>query len=163
MIQTSRRLDSFLYEAAQKFEVFSNIQNWNLKITYRDWCPFQCLSNGITLMQIQSGRTVPLSNRYLYSVGTHFKKSRDFCDILRSHFTLFTTYMDWEVLPCLYLPLFRFQKYIFFSLANTWCEWRLVGAGWADFSPWAEKWCPAGPRKSRLEPAPAAFVVQPQF
>jgi hypothetical protein len=26
-IQTSRMLDSFLYEAAQNFEVFSNIQN----------------------------------------------------------------------------------------------------------------------------------------
>jgi hypothetical protein len=26
MIQTSRRLDSFLYEAAQNFEVFSSIQ-----------------------------------------------------------------------------------------------------------------------------------------
>ena len=27
VIQTSRRLDSFLYEAAQNFEVFSNILN----------------------------------------------------------------------------------------------------------------------------------------
>jgi hypothetical protein len=27
VIRTSRRLDSFLYEAAQNFEVFSNIQN----------------------------------------------------------------------------------------------------------------------------------------
>jgi hypothetical protein len=31
VIRTSRRLDSFLYEAAQNFEVFSNIQNRNLK------------------------------------------------------------------------------------------------------------------------------------
>jgi hypothetical protein len=30
--QTSRRLDSFLHEAAQKFEVFSNIQDQKLKI-----------------------------------------------------------------------------------------------------------------------------------
>jgi hypothetical protein len=29
VIRTSRRLDSFLYEAAQKFKVFSNIQKWN--------------------------------------------------------------------------------------------------------------------------------------
>ncbi len=29
VIRTSRRLDSFLYEAAQKFEVFSKIQKWN--------------------------------------------------------------------------------------------------------------------------------------
>jgi hypothetical protein len=27
VIKTSRRLDSFLYEAAQNFEVFSNIQS----------------------------------------------------------------------------------------------------------------------------------------
>ncbi len=28
--------------------------------TYSGWCPFKGLSNGTTLMQIQSGRTVPL-------------------------------------------------------------------------------------------------------
>ena len=32
IIRTSRRLDSFLHEAAQNFEVFSNIQKWNKKI-----------------------------------------------------------------------------------------------------------------------------------
>jgi hypothetical protein len=32
VILTSRRLDSILYEAAQNFEVFSNIQKGNLKI-----------------------------------------------------------------------------------------------------------------------------------
>jgi hypothetical protein len=32
MIPTSRRLDSFLCEAAENFEVISIIQNWNLKI-----------------------------------------------------------------------------------------------------------------------------------
>jgi hypothetical protein len=31
-IQTSRRLDSFLYEATQIYEVFSNVHNKNLKI-----------------------------------------------------------------------------------------------------------------------------------
>jgi hypothetical protein len=31
VIRTSRSLDSFLYEAAQNFEVFSNIQNLNEK------------------------------------------------------------------------------------------------------------------------------------
>jgi hypothetical protein len=31
MIPTSRRLDSFLYEEAQNFELFSNIQDQNLK------------------------------------------------------------------------------------------------------------------------------------
>jgi hypothetical protein len=31
VIPTSRRLDSFLYEAAQNFELFSNIQDQNLK------------------------------------------------------------------------------------------------------------------------------------
>jgi hypothetical protein len=33
VIPTSRRFDSFLYEAAQNFELFSNIQDQNLKIT----------------------------------------------------------------------------------------------------------------------------------
>jgi hypothetical protein len=32
VIRTSRRLDSFLHEAAQNFEVFSNIQECNKKI-----------------------------------------------------------------------------------------------------------------------------------
>jgi hypothetical protein len=32
MIQTSRRLNSFLHEAAQDFEIFSNIKEWNSKI-----------------------------------------------------------------------------------------------------------------------------------
>ncbi len=31
VIQTSRRLDSFLHEAAQNFELFSNIQDKKLK------------------------------------------------------------------------------------------------------------------------------------
>ncbi len=44
VIWTSRRLDSFLHEAR----------------TYSSWCPFKGLSNDTTLMQIQSGRTVPL-------------------------------------------------------------------------------------------------------
>ncbi len=33
----SRRLDEFLYEAAQNFEVFSNIQDQNLKIKNLQW------------------------------------------------------------------------------------------------------------------------------
>ncbi len=60
VIQTSRRLDWILYEAAQNFEVFSNIQKWNYKIeNIKRLMFFQSLSNGTTLMQIQSGRTVP--------------------------------------------------------------------------------------------------------
>jgi hypothetical protein len=34
LIRTSRRLDSFLHEAAQNFEVCSNIQESNLKKTF---------------------------------------------------------------------------------------------------------------------------------
>ncbi len=33
--------------------------------TYSDWCPFQCLSIGTTLMKIQSGRTVALNSSVL--------------------------------------------------------------------------------------------------
>ncbi len=41
----------------------SKIKN---KKTYRGWCPFQGLSNGTTLMQIQSVRMVPLSQVIFY-------------------------------------------------------------------------------------------------
>ncbi len=63
VIQTSRRLDSFLHEAAHNFEVF---QIFKIEIkkskAYSGWCPFQGLSNDTTLMKIQSGRIVPLNN-----------------------------------------------------------------------------------------------------
>ncbi len=36
--------------------------------TYSGWCPFKGLSNGTTLMQIQSGRTVPLNAREFFFV-----------------------------------------------------------------------------------------------
>jgi hypothetical protein len=66
--RTSRRLDSFLHKAAQNFELW-NIQDQKLKIkSYSGGCPFKGLSNGTTLMQIQSGRTVPLMLRC--SLGT---------------------------------------------------------------------------------------------
>ncbi len=59
--------EAFLHEAAQNFEVVSNIQNWNKKIkTYSGWCPFQGLSNGTTLMQIQYGQTVPSKENKKY-------------------------------------------------------------------------------------------------
>ncbi len=44
----------------QKFK----IKNKKSK-TYSGWCSFQGLSNGTTLMQIQSGRTVPLILQFL--------------------------------------------------------------------------------------------------
>ena len=40
------------------YQIFK-IKNKKLK-TYSGWCPFEGLSNDTTLMQIQSGRTVPL-------------------------------------------------------------------------------------------------------
>ncbi len=70
VIQTSRWLDSFLHEAAQSFALLSNIQDQKLK-TYSDSCPFQGLSNGTTLMQIQSGRTVPFGQSKHMLLGTN--------------------------------------------------------------------------------------------
>ncbi len=50
-----------MYEAAQNLEVFQTVKTEIKKLkTGSGWCPFQGLSNGTTLMQIQSGRTVPL-------------------------------------------------------------------------------------------------------
>ncbi len=46
-------LEAFLHRAVQNFEVVLNIQD------HSGWCPFKGLSNDTTLMQIQSGRTVP--------------------------------------------------------------------------------------------------------
>ncbi len=61
VIRTSRRLDSFLYEADQNFEVFFKYSKQIKKSkTFSGWCPFQGLSNGTTHMQGQSGRTVLL-------------------------------------------------------------------------------------------------------
>jgi hypothetical protein len=54
-----RRLEAFLYLAAQNFDLFSKIQDQNLqKKTYRGWYPFLGLSYDTTLMQIWSGRTL---------------------------------------------------------------------------------------------------------
>ncbi len=73
MIQTSRRLDSFLHDASQNFEVFSNIQEWNKKSkTYRGWCPFQGLSNGTTLMYCRSN----LARRYLRAENIYRENER---------------------------------------------------------------------------------------
>jgi hypothetical protein len=58
MIQTSRRLDSFLHEAAQNFELLSNIQDQKQKNKKKPIAvdvSFKNLTNGTTLMQIQSG------------------------------------------------------------------------------------------------------------
>ncbi len=54
-------LEAFWHGAAQNFEVvlIFKIKNKKFK-TYSGWCPFKGLSNDTTLMQIQSGRTVPL-------------------------------------------------------------------------------------------------------
>ncbi len=54
------RLEAFLHGAAQNVELLTNIQDQKKKLkTYSGWCPFKGLSNDTTLMQIQSGRTVP--------------------------------------------------------------------------------------------------------
>ncbi len=47
-----------------KLFLIFKIKNKKLK-TYSGWCPFKGLSNDTTLMQIQSGRTVPLNSRTL--------------------------------------------------------------------------------------------------
>ncbi len=68
MIPKSRKLDSFLHEAAQNFKY--SIFNKKIKKTFSGLCPFQGLSSGTTLMRIQSGRTVPLKEPvYLSVVG----------------------------------------------------------------------------------------------
>jgi hypothetical protein len=60
--EQARELDSILHEAGQYFELFKS-ERKKLK-NYSGWCPFKGLSNDTTLMQIQSGRTVPLRRDY---------------------------------------------------------------------------------------------------
>jgi hypothetical protein len=64
VIWTSRRIRGLFAWSGSDLELF---QKFSTKIkkskTYSDWCHFQDLSNdGNTLMQIQSGRTVPLKS-----------------------------------------------------------------------------------------------------
>jgi hypothetical protein len=59
VIPTSRRLDSFLYEAAQNFELLSNIQDQNLKKSKTYTLRLKSFLGPLRL--IQSGRMVPLS------------------------------------------------------------------------------------------------------
>jgi hypothetical protein len=58
MIRTSRRLDSFLYEAAQNFKTTVILKNQK-PLAVDDF--FKAYPNDTTIMQIQSGRTVPLN------------------------------------------------------------------------------------------------------
>jgi hypothetical protein len=79
-VLANRKKGFYTYRDPNKQEVgfifvWSGSELWSLSnysklkykksISYSGWCPFQGLSNGITLMQIQSGRSVPLS---LYSM-----------------------------------------------------------------------------------------------
>ncbi len=60
VIQTSRKFNSCMkrLRTLNSYHIFK-IKNKKLK-TYSGWRPFQGLSNGTTLIQIQSGWTVPL-------------------------------------------------------------------------------------------------------
>ncbi len=59
-------LDAFMYEATQNFKVFLKFKIKIKKKTFSGWCPFPGLSNSTTLMQIQSGRKVPLNIEMRY-------------------------------------------------------------------------------------------------
>ncbi len=64
VIQTSRRLDWWIHLCMKRLRTLNSHKIFKIKNekqkTYSSWCPFQGLSNGTTLVQIQSGRTVPL-------------------------------------------------------------------------------------------------------
>jgi hypothetical protein len=65
MIPTSRRLDSFLYEAA--FQIFKTEIKKSKTLCSRCLVKAFPLLVGTTLMQIQSGRTVPLIGHFYLS------------------------------------------------------------------------------------------------
>jgi hypothetical protein len=73
VIPTSRRLDSFLYEAAQKFELFSNTYSRS-KIKNKKHIAVDVLfkaypSNDTTLRLIHSCRMVPLTGGKIFMLA----------------------------------------------------------------------------------------------
>ena len=60
--RTSRRIGGlFAWSGSELWSCFKYSRSKIKKLkTYSGWCPFKGLSNDTTLMQIQSGRTVPL-------------------------------------------------------------------------------------------------------
>ncbi len=79
--------------------------------TYSGWCPFKGLFNGTTLMQIQSGRTVPLKvtlvSMYFYS---RIQKN------LISIFIWFVFSMPCTFLSC---DFFALSEYLLYLLSHT--------------------------------------------
>ncbi len=69
VIQTRNSLDYFCIKRVRTLNSYQlfKIKNKKYKI-HSDWCPFQGLSSGTTLVQIQSDRTVPLI--CVFSTGT---------------------------------------------------------------------------------------------
>ncbi len=57
-------------ERLRTLKLFSKFKIKNKKLkTYSGWCPFKGLFNDTTLMQIQSGRTVPLTGEIKLGSG----------------------------------------------------------------------------------------------
>ncbi len=76
--------------------------------TYRDWCPFQGLSNGNTFMQIQSGRTVPLNYIYIrwFTDASAQRFQFDFCFSLALLLILFGLFLSLFNLDGFHLQIF---------------------------------------------------------
>ncbi len=98
VIRTSRRLESFLYEeAAQIFELL-------IKNTNCGWCPLKGLTNDTALMQIQSGRTVPLKLCWLGRTSGGEASPTDSKRRVLPHLYLFIWVFTWVLRPRLGSP-----------------------------------------------------------
>ncbi len=76
VIRTSRRIRGlFCMERLRTLNSYQIFKIKNKKIkTYSGWCPFKGLSNDTTLLQIQSGRTVPLTQIIVCKYVVFFTK-----------------------------------------------------------------------------------------
>ncbi len=77
-MQTVKRAGGWVQFCMKRLRTLKLFQIFSTEIkkskTYSGWCPFKGLSNGTTLMQIQSGRTVPLMRFYFYGFEVFKKK-----------------------------------------------------------------------------------------
>ncbi len=96
VIRTSRRLHSiFIWN-------HSNIQSETKKSkTYSSWCSFQCLSNGTTLMEIQSGQTVPLKEPCMKSLFSLNVRMFTFLSFLMTGYTNIVYTFQWNLFDIL--------------------------------------------------------------
>ncbi len=119
VIRTSRRIRGlFAWSSSELWSCFrySELKSKKSK-TYSVLCPFQGLFNGTTLMQIQSGQTVPLKAYSCESSFFHIK-SKYLCFISRFYYAIVAAYL-YCTITFLVEHVASFPKFLFESMKST--------------------------------------------